>query len=265
MSEPGALSPNGKFQNMAPKEKIAISVDGGLLASIDAKIDGSILRNRSQAIDYFLRKGLREESPSTAVILLKGAHQQHAFSLVRGKPLLEMQLEFFRKNGITSVLIITQHTKMSGQLLDLASRQPIATEIFETESKGNATSLLSAREKLKGSFVVMSGDTYNSFDLGKMEKKHAQLNALATMGLMTRAETSRYGTAILDGDYIIDFQEKPKHSSTTIVNAGMYLFKQEIFELFEGVESLEKDLFPKLARMKQLAGFFTYGEYEHVG
>jgi len=250
---------------MAIKEKIAISMDGTLLESIDSKIDGSILRSRSQAIEYFLRKGLREESLSTAVILLKGEHQSHAFSLVKGKPLLEIQIEFFRKNGITSVIIITQHTKMSAQLLDLASRQQVAVEIVETEAKGNADALLCAKEKLKSSFVVMSGDTYNSFDLGKMGKKHSSLNVLGTMGLMTREKTSAYGTAILDGDYVIDFHEKPKHSSTHIVNAGIYLFKPEVFELFKDVDSLEKDLFPKLARMKQLAGFFTYGEYEHVG
>jgi len=29
--------------------------------------------------------------------------------------------------------------------------------------------------------------------------------------------------------------------------------------------SLERDLFPKLARIKQLAGFFTLGEYMHLG
>ena len=42
------------------------------------------------------------------------------------------------------------------------------------------------------------------------------------------------------------------------------MFKPEVFELFDNVNSLEKDLFPKLARLKQLIGFFTYGEYEHL-
>ena len=110
----------------------------------------------------------------------------------------------------------------------------------------------------------MSGDTYNNFDLLKMIKKHLEMDKLATMGLMTREKIAGYGTAILDGDFIADFQEKPKQSSTNIVNAGIYIFKPEVFELFENVNSLEKDLFPKLARLKQLIGFFTYGEYEHL-
>ena len=72
---------------------------------------------------------------------------------------------------------------------------------------------------------------------------------MATMGLMTREKTSGYGTAILDGDFIVDFQEKPKQSSTNIVNAGIYIFKPEVFELFENLSSLEKDLFSKIGKV----------------
>ena len=49
--------------------------------------------------------------------------------------------------------------------------------------------------------------------------------------------------------------------SINIVNAGIYIFKPEVFELFEDSVSLEKDLFPRLAKLNQLVGFFTYGEY----
>jgi NDP-sugar pyrophosphorylase family protein len=109
----------------------------------------------------------------------------------------------------------------------------------------------------------MSGDTYNNFDLLKMIKKHSDTDKVATMGLMTREKIGNYGTAILDGDFIVDFQEKPKHHSTNIVNAGIYIFKPEIFEFIEHNSSLEKNVFPRLAKLKQLVGFFTYGEYIH--
>ncbi len=250
---------------MSRKPKIAISVDAPLLHIIDSKVDGNVIRSRSQAIEYFLRKGLKEEAISTAVLLLKGEHQAHALSSFKGKTLLEQQLEFFHKSGFSTVYIVTQHTKESIHLLEVISKAPLAAEIVETEAKGNAKALSSIKNKVKHPFLVMSGDTYNNFDASKMMKKHAAIDTMAIMGLMTRAHTTGYGTAILDGDYVIDFQEKPSHSSTTIVNAGIYLFKPEIFELFEGVDSLERDLFPKLARLKQLAGFFTYGEYEHFG
>src|SRR3989338_5196285 len=165
------------------KSKIAISLDNSTLKTVDSKVDGSVIRSRSQAIEYFLKKGLQEQSVSVAVLLLKGEHPPF--------PLKEI-------NGASMI------------------------------------------------------------------KKHMESEKLATMGLMTREKASSYGTAILDGDLVVDFQEKPKHYSTNIVNAGIYIFKPEIFEMFDDSISLEKDLFPKLARIKQLVGFFTYGEYLHA-
>ena len=246
------------------KAKIAISVDNSLLKLVDSKVDGSVIRSRSQAIEYFLKKGLQEQSVNAAVLLLKSEHQAFALKSIKGTSLIKHQIDFFSKYGIKTIYIVTQHTKNMNLLLNEVSDAKINVEIIEKQSKGNADALQSVKEKISNSFVVMSGDTYNNFDLLKMIKKHMESEKLATMGLMTREKASSYGTAILDGDLIVDFQEKPKHYSTNIVNAGIYIFNPEIFELFEDVASLEKDLFPKLARIKQLVGFFTYGEYMHV-
>lgn len=246
------------------KPKIAISLDRPLLDLVDSKVDGNVIRSRSQAIEFFLRKGLKEQAVNTAVILLRGEHQLIALKNIKGKTLIKNQLDFFHKSNINNVLIITQHTKNMNLFLNEASDSRLNIEIIERNVNGNANALELAKTKIKNNFVVMSGDTYNNFDLIKMAKKHLEMDKLATMGLMTRPEIKGYGTAILDGDFIADFQEKPRQSSTNIVNAGIYIFKPEIFELFENVNSLEKDLFPKLARMKQLIGFFTYGEYMHL-
>ena len=246
------------------KSKIAISVENSLLRLVDSKVDGSVIRSRSQAIEYFLKKGLQEQSVSAAVLLLKGEHQNVALKNVNGSPLIKQQIDFFSKYGIKTVYVITQHTKSMNLLLDGVSNSKINVEIIEKQAKGNADALKAVKGKIGNSFVVMSGDTYSNFDLLKMIKKHMDSEKLATMGLMTREKASSYGTAILDGDLIVDFQEKPKHYSTNIVNAGIYIFKPEVFELFEDVISLEKDLFPKIARLKQLVGFFNYGEYLHM-
>lgn len=247
------------------KAKIAISVDNSLLKLIDSKVDGSVIRSRSQAIEYFLKRGLQEQSVSAAVLLLKGEHQHNALKIVKGASLIKQQIGFFSRYSINVVYVLTQHTKNMNLLLSEISDSKINVQIVEKEAKGNADALEAVKGKINNSFVVMSGDTYNDFDLLKMIKKHMESEKLATMGLMTREKASNYGTAILDGDLIVDFQEKPKHYSTNIVNAGIYVFKPEVFELFEDSVSLEKDLFPKLARIKQLVGFFTYGEYLHVG
>src|SRR3989344_8262495 len=66
------------------KSKIAISVDNSLLKLVDSKVDGSVIRSRSQAIEYFMKKGLQEQSVSVAVMLLKGEHQAFALKELNG-------------------------------------------------------------------------------------------------------------------------------------------------------------------------------------
>jgi len=240
------------------KEKIAISIDKAILSLIDSKKDGSKIRSRSQAIEYFLRKGLEEETITTAVLMLKGSQQDVALKSFKGSTLIKNQIEFFSKVGIRKIYLVTQNAskELREELRDTI------VEIIEKEARGNASVLLALKGKLKTNFIVMSGDTFNDFDLLKMISKHQRLNKLATMGLMTREKASDYGTAILDGDFIVDFREKTNVLSSHIVNAGIYIFKPEVFELIDGT-SLEKDLFPKLAKIRALVGVFTYGEYEH--
>jgi len=247
------------------KEKIAISLDKSLLDMIDSKVDGSNIRSRSQAIEIFLRKGLGSQQVTKAVILLRGEHHKIALKNLNGKSLIRNHLDFFNSFGINTIIIATQSSPDIDKLRKECSSSSQDVKVIEQTSKGNADALLKIKKYVDDSnFVVISGDTFNNFDLHKMVSKHIQTDKLAIMGLMTREKPSDYGTAILDGDLIIDFQEKPKTKTSLIVNAGVYVFKPEVFELFENAVSLEKDIFPRLARIKQLTGFFTYGEYYHM-
>ena len=150
------------------------------------------------------------------------------------------------------------------QLLAIIEKHQLSVEIIEKHAKENGEALIQIKDKLRSNFIAMSGDVLNNFNLTKMIDKHIQLDKLATMGLMTRRNPQDYGSAIVDGDFIIEFEEKAKNPKGHIVNAGIYILKPEVFSLFENVSSLEKDLFPKLAKIKQLVGFLTYGEYIHI-
>ncbi|MDP7141122.1 MAG: sugar phosphate nucleotidyltransferase [Candidatus Woesearchaeota archaeon] len=247
------------------KVKIAISMDKDLLDDVDGKVDGSFIRSRSQAIELFLGKGLREQSITTAVILIRKDQHNVLLKDVNGKELITRHLEFFKSNGIKEVFIVTQHSPLINDVIDLTKELGIEVRVFEKEAKGNAEALGAIRDKLKKSFVVISGDTYNEFELKKMVKKHLENDKLMTLGLMTREKTAEYGNVVLDGDLVVDFKEKPKESVSNVVNAGIYVFKPEIFSLFDkNTVSLERDLFSKVAGIKQAVGFFTHGEYVHV-
>jgi len=246
------------------KSKIAISLEKPLLDLIDSKVDGSIIRSRSQAIEYFLRKGLSGHSVTNAVILLKGDHQKYSLMEIKGTTLIKRQLLILGDAGIKKVFIVTQRTRDISKLLNEVADASMDVEVIEKEVKGNTQALLAVRDQLgKTSFVVLSGDILNDFDLAGMIKKYLDSGKLAAMGLMSREKPSEYGAAIMSGDLIIDFEENPKSAKSHVVNAGIYIFKPEAFELMDS-PSLEKNVFPKLARINQLIGYFTHGEYIHM-
>ena len=93
-------------------KKIAISISKELLDSVDSKVDKNFLISRSQAIEFFLRKGLNEESIDTAIILIKGNHFPLLLKSYNNKLLIHHQLSMFYKNGIKKVFLITQKNKL---------------------------------------------------------------------------------------------------------------------------------------------------------
>src|SRR3989338_5515300 len=102
------------------KSKIAISVDNSLLKLVDSKVDGSVIRSRSHAIEYFMKKGLQGQSVNVAVLLIKGEHQENALEDVKGIPLIRQQINFFANHGINQLYVVTQHTKhITGLFRDL--------------------------------------------------------------------------------------------------------------------------------------------------
>ncbi|HLD88589.1 MAG TPA: sugar phosphate nucleotidyltransferase [Candidatus Nanoarchaeia archaeon] len=247
------------------KTKIAISLDPPLLEIIDSRIDGSIIRSRSQAIEYYLRQGLKEQAVDKAVILLKGDHHINALKIINNRSLIKNQLEFMQRNGIKSATVVTQFSKNINLLLQEISESAIPVNLLERNARGNAEALFAIKSDISSeNFVVLSGDIYYDFDLKGMIRKHLQSGKIATMGLMSRPEPSEYGNAVLEGDLIVDFKEKPKKSESNVVNAGIYVFNKQVFELMDKIIFLEKELFPRIARSKQLAGYFLRGEYRHV-
>ncbi len=248
------------------KIKIAISLDQPLLDIVDTKIDGSIIRSRSQAIEHFLKEGLKEDLIKYGVIFLKGEHQKYALQEIKGKLLIQHHFDLFESAGITNVFIVTQHSKYNDDLQKEVNKSKLNVKIIEKDVHGTGEALNSIKDLLgKNNFIAMSGDVYNNFNLRNMINKHLEYDKIATMGLMSRADTKEFGTAILDGDLIMEFREKEQTPESNVVNSGIYVFSHEVFTYIDNSTiSLEKDLFPKLASIAQLVGFFTHGEYQHM-
>jgi NDP-sugar pyrophosphorylase family protein len=248
------------------KLKIAISLDKPLVDLIDTKVDGVTFRSRSQAIEFFVEKSLKDELISTAVIFLKGEHQKYSIMKLKGKTLLERQMLLLTNVGISKTYIITQKSQYYDAFLKEANKFKQKIDIVLRKVNGTGQALYAMSDVLTGkNFIAMSGDIFNDFNLHNMINKHMSLKKVATLGLMTRTNPESFGSVILDGELIVEFSEKLSTSKSPVVNAGIYVFSPRIFNyLDDSTISLEKDLFPRLAKINQLIGFFTYGDYIHM-
>ena len=234
------------------KNKIAISLTKEVLGQVDRKIDGTNIRSRSQAIEVLVRKGLASREVDTVVMLLRKTHTGIPARPFRSSTVLEQQADFFRKNKIPNIYIVSQ-----GEILtDKAT-------VIRTRAAKNGDALREAKNVVNEDFVAMSGDVYNNFDIGGMIAKHLASGKLATIGLISSPTPGKYGAAVLEGDLVTAFEEKPKKPRSHVVNAGIYIFSPHVFSIMKG--SIERNVLPELARRRQLVGYFTTGEYVHFG
>lgn len=248
------------------KEKIAISLDKPLLTLVDALVDGTTVRSRSQAIESLVRKGLAQEYIRDAVILIKKEHQQLLLQKIDGKPLLVRHLELLEKANIKQCYLITPETSVTQMFSSLLGKRKIHfTHIPEPVASGTVGALRLLQDKVSTNFVVLLGDTYNHFDLTKMILFHLNKNKIATVGLMSHNTPSLYSSVELEGDRIVAFRNKKK-SASFIVDAGVYVFNVMLFQYFNSsARFFEKDVLPKLCALDQMNGYFTFGHYKHFG
>jgi mannose-1-phosphate guanylyltransferase len=94
--------------------------------------------------------------------------------------------------------------------------------------------------------------------------------AEATILLARADDPSRYGLVRTDGeDRVIGFLEKPAPDEidTNLINAGPYVLEPEVLELIDQDKpvSIEREIFPTLAKRRTLFGLFLPGYWLDVG
>lgn len=116
-------------------------------------------------------------------------------------------------------------------------------------------------------FFLTNGDELKKIDLKKMADFHQKLKTPATIALVKVQDPQHYGVVICKNGKIEQFLEKPKNPTSNYINSGLYLLKPEILENYSGPKFLmiEKDIFPKLAKEKKLAGFKFNGKWTDCG
>ncbi|MFD1511995.1 nucleotidyltransferase family protein [Halomarina rubra] len=101
----------------------------------------------------------------------------------------------------------------------------------ETEKFGvvGALAQLVEREGVDEDLLVVAGDNLMGFEMGDFldfyEEKGAPTIAAYDVGSLEKA--TNYGLVALEGDRVVDFQEKPENPKSTLVSIACYAFPAE--------------------------------------
>ena len=142
--------------------------------------------------------------------------------------------------------------------------------IKEDQPLGTAGPLIILNKQgkpIQETFFMVNGDNLFDVDLKAMLDFHRKKKGIATIALSMVKNAKEYGVAVLDGDKIIRFIEKPQQPPSEYINSGYYLLEPEVFGLLKGKERgmMEKDVFPQLAGQGKLYGFRSDGIWFDTG
>lgn len=263
------------------RQRITITIREDLLKKVDELVDNSKIRTRSHAIESLLLQSFVPKI-RTALILAggKGVRMKplteelpKPLLPVRGKPILEHQVELLRNHDIRDIFILIGYLgeKIKYHLGD-GNKFGVTIHYLNQGKKeiGTGQALAFAENFLGNSpFLMLYGDVLADINVKEFADYHVASNAIATVALTSMKYPSFYGVAKLRGEKIVDFVEKPeeKEELSRVISAGIFCFEPEIFDYVASAKnlSLERDVFPKLAKEGKISGYLFEGKWFDIG
>jgi NDP-sugar pyrophosphorylase family protein len=262
------------------KERATLTLEREILEQIDKSIDGSKIKNRSHAVELLLKKSLGFNKPTKALILAGGKGTRlkkiskdlpKPLVKIQGKPIIQYNIELMKRYGIKDIILAVGY-KADMIRKALGNGKKFGVNLIYVEEKnpmGTAGPLKLAKPYLKESFIMCNADELKDVDLNDMFDFHnSTTNSRATIALTSVEDPSAYGVAVLNGNKIAAFVEKPpKHDApSNLISAGLYILDPEVIDMVpEGFAMLETDVFPKLAAQEELAGYPFAGQWFDTG
>jgi NDP-sugar pyrophosphorylase family protein len=190
---------------------------------------------------------------------------------VRGRPFLDLLIDSLSRRGFRRFVLGTGYKAGQIRAHCRANPHPGIRIIFsrETAPLGTGGAVKKARLLIKSrDFFVLNGDSFSEFDPQRLLEFHRGKKALASILIRRLAERADYGNIKVDGDWrIADFSEKKTKKGNGFINAGVYLFRKDIFRHMPKKRSfsLEKELFPGLIPSRAVFGSKTRGYFIDIG
>jgi NDP-sugar pyrophosphorylase family protein len=176
-----------------------------------------------------------------------------------GKSFLELLVKQLSQQGVSKLVMCTGY--LADQIQEHfgdGSSWGVSIEYskeLQPLGTGGAVKLAESQLHDADPFLVMNGDSFMEVDFDRLFQTHLEKKAIITMAVRRVENASRYGAVELAAEgRIRGFAEKNTSEMPGIVNAGVYVFSREVLQhIPTGQSSLERDVFPKLLKMRMYA------------
>ena len=160
---------------------------------------------------------------------------------VAGKPIIQYNIESLKNNGITDILLIVRYKEeivrnYFGDGSDFGVNISYKTQ---KDFLGTANAISYAKDFIDDSIIVLNGDIILDEEIiQEMIEKYDGLTPDTLMLLTEVEDPSAFGVVEIEDGNIKSIVEKPKREEapSNLVNAGIYIFNEDIFDKIEKTE-----------------------------
>ncbi len=160
---------------------------------------------------------------------------------VAGKPIIQYNIESLKNNGITDILLIVRYKEeivksYFGDGSDFGVNISYKTQ---KDFLGTANAISYAKDFIDDSIIVLNGDIILDEEIiCEMIEKYDGLTPDTLMLLTEVEDPSAFGVVEIEDGNIKSIVEKPKREEapSNLVNAGIYIFNEDIFDKIEKTE-----------------------------
>lgn len=191
------------------------------------------------------------------------------FLPIAGKPFLEYQINFFKREGINDFILATGY--QAKQIKDyFDDGRKFGVKIIYSKQKkplDTGGAIKNAQRLIKNkNILILNGDTFLKFNLRKMLNFHKRIKQPITITVIKLKKTNRFGQVMINKKNIITkFKEKDKKAKEGFINAGVYIFQKRVLREFPKNQkiSLEREIFPKF--INKISAFKVRGYFVDIG
>jgi len=154
---------------------------------------------------------------------------------VAGRPVISYVVEALKSVGISEVVVVVNYMKDMVKSYFSAERGLKVHFVEQSQTLGTANAILCAREHIDGDVLVIYGDLYvEASAVENLVKEYESKKPDLLVASCYMEKPQQFGLLkVSDNGSVVDVVEKPEEPVPGYINAGIYIFNEEMLKYLE--------------------------------